>query len=72
MLYVQHAQPGQSAPVLVDVASGPAFAATPKWFLPNIFKYHVLLHDVSNGNDKRFNYVLNNLWLRYIICHPAI
>lgn len=26
----------------------------PKWFIPNTLKYYVLLHDVSDGDEKRF------------------
>lgn len=31
----------------------------PKWFTPNTLKYYVLLHDVSNGDEKRSVYVLS-------------
>lgn len=26
----------------------------PKWFIPNTLKYYVLLHDISDGDEKRF------------------
>lgn len=35
-------------------AVGPAHCVPPKWLLPNIYKFYVLLHDLSADNDSRF------------------
>lgn len=33
----------------------------PKWFIPNTLKYYVLLHDISDGDEKRSAHKLQSL-----------
>ena len=36
-------------------------AKLPKWFMPNIYKYFILLHDVTEGEESK--YVENRWWI---------
>uniref|UniRef100_A0A914Z0P1 Uncharacterized protein n=1 Tax=Panagrolaimus superbus TaxID=310955 RepID=A0A914Z0P1_9BILA len=44
---------------------GPAHCAAPKWFLPNILKYYVVLHDVEDGNEEKANEVFAKVSASY-------
>ncbi|KAB5539779.1 hypothetical protein PHYPO_G00093090 [Pangasianodon hypophthalmus] len=37
----------------------------PKWFIPNTLKYYVLLHDVSDGDEKRADSIYEDMKQRY-------
>ncbi|XP_047443113.1 trafficking protein particle complex subunit 8 [Mugil cephalus] len=37
----------------------------PKWFIPNTLKYHVLLHDMSEGDEQRAEAVYEDMKQRY-------
>ncbi|XP_042370253.1 trafficking protein particle complex subunit 8 isoform X2 [Plectropomus leopardus] len=37
----------------------------PKWFIPNTLKYYVLLHDMSEGDEKRADSVYEDMKQRY-------
>uniref|UniRef100_A0A915JBG2 Uncharacterized protein n=1 Tax=Romanomermis culicivorax TaxID=13658 RepID=A0A915JBG2_ROMCU len=57
----QHALQHQSAPSLTL----PKHAAQPKWFSTNIFKYHVLVHDVSTGDDAKAESIFQSMKMSY-------
>ncbi|KAE9548274.1 hypothetical protein FO519_008509, partial [Halicephalobus sp. NKZ332] len=40
---------------------GPAHCSSPKWFLPNILKHYVVLHDVASGNEEKAIEVFNKV-----------
>uniref|UniRef100_A0A914XF68 Trafficking protein particle complex subunit 8 n=1 Tax=Plectus sambesii TaxID=2011161 RepID=A0A914XF68_9BILA len=61
----QHGGMGQTSGAPAETVAGPAHAATPKWFLPNIFKYHVLVHDVSTGDDRRAEELYQTMKMAY-------
>jgi hypothetical protein len=44
---------------------GPAHCAPPKWFLPNILKYYVVLHDIAEGNEEKANEVFAKVSASY-------
>jgi hypothetical protein len=44
---------------------GPAHCAPPKWFLPNILKYYVVLHDVEDGNEEKANEIFAKVSASY-------
>ncbi|KAF5900443.1 trafficking protein particle complex subunit 8 isoform X1, partial [Clarias magur] len=37
----------------------------PKWFIPNTLKYYVLLHDISDGDEKRADSIYEDMKQRY-------
>ncbi|GAA6071282.1 trafficking protein particle complex subunit 8 isoform X1, partial [Tachysurus ichikawai] len=37
----------------------------PKWFIPNTLKYYVLLHDISDGDEKRADSIYEEMKQRY-------
>ncbi|TSK58116.1 Trafficking protein particle complex subunit 8 [Bagarius yarrelli] len=37
----------------------------PKWFIPNTLKYYVLLHDISDGDEKRADSIYEDIKQRY-------
>ncbi|XP_062858255.1 trafficking protein particle complex subunit 8 isoform X2 [Trichomycterus rosablanca] len=37
----------------------------PKWFIPNTLKYYVLLHDISEGDEKRADTIYEDMKQRY-------
>jgi hypothetical protein len=50
---------------------GPAHCTAPKWFLPNILKFYVILQDVSLGNEQKANDAFASMCLTYgaQFCH---
>jgi len=40
---------------------GPAHCSSPKWFLPNILKHYVVLHDISSGNEEKAIEIFNKV-----------
>jgi hypothetical protein len=44
---------------------GPAHCAAPKWFLPSILKYYVVLHDTEEGNEEKANEVFAKVSASY-------
>lgn len=44
----------------------------PKWFIPNTLKYYVLLHDISEGDEQRYELLAAHTLVLHSRLMPSI